>query len=139
MGGKGGFYPIMGSAAKGTAKDAIQWMNDKIPNSIKIPGPNLPFPDNPIPNPFDRGGIASGESDVWMPKRTARPERVLSPDQTATFERLVTWLDKNGAPNRSEGDINIDVQMAPGVSAPEVVNGIVYEMRKLQAGGRYVG
>lgn len=40
--------------------------------------------------PFDEGGIASGTG--LMPKATIRPERVLSPDQTAAFDRLVSSL-----------------------------------------------
>lgn len=136
MGGKGGYYPLMGSAARGVGRDTVQWMNDKIPNSIKIPGPNIPLPDNPIYNPFDRGGIASGESDVWLPKRTASPERVLSPDQTVAFEKLVAWLDKNGAPG-SGGDINLAVQVPQEASARDVVEGIVYELRRARMGGKY--
>lgn len=41
--------------------------------------------------PFDRGGIANHRG--WMRKNTNRPERVLSPYQTNSFERLVRILD----------------------------------------------
>jgi hypothetical protein len=41
---------------------------------------------------FDDGGVASGVG--VMPKGTIRPERVLSPDQTAAFERFVTALER---------------------------------------------
>ena len=40
---------------------------------------------------YDDGGIATGAG--MLPKRTPRPERVLSPDQTRAFERLVEQLD----------------------------------------------
>lgn len=42
---------------------------------------------------FDSGGVAHGVG--MMPKATIRPERVLSPQQTASFDRLVDWLDRN--------------------------------------------
>lgn len=40
--------------------------------------------------PFDDGGLAVGTG--LMPKATIQPERVLSPQQTASFERLVDVL-----------------------------------------------
>ena len=40
---------------------------------------------------FDSGGVASGVG--MMPKATLRPERVLSPGQTASFDRLVAALE----------------------------------------------
>lgn len=40
--------------------------------------------------PFDEGGLAVGTG--LMPKATIQPERVLSPQQTASFERLVDVL-----------------------------------------------
>lgn len=42
-------------------------------------------------NWYDRGGLAAGRG--FLEKRTLQPERVLSPRQTASFERLVTVLD----------------------------------------------
>lgn len=41
---------------------------------------------------FDEGGLASGMG--MMPKAIIEPERVLSPRQTASFDRLVDILDK---------------------------------------------
>lgn len=43
---------------------------------------------------FDEGGVASGVG--LMPKATIRPERVLSPSQTQSFDRLVTALERGG-------------------------------------------
>jgi hypothetical protein len=43
---------------------------------------------------FDSGGVATHPG--VMLKGTPRPERVLSPDQTASFERLVSVLDRTG-------------------------------------------
>ena len=56
------------------------WTNDR------IPGPG-PFPRGV----FDLGGLALGAG--YLPKRTLTPERVLSPAQTAAFERQVATLD----------------------------------------------
>lgn len=56
------------------------WTNDK------IPGPG-PFPRGL----FDLGGLAAGAG--YLPKRTIHPERVLSPAQTAAFERQVATLE----------------------------------------------
>jgi TP901 family phage tail tape measure protein len=44
---------------------------------------------------YDSGGVASGKG--YLPKYTPRPERVLSPRQTAAFERLVDVLDNLGS------------------------------------------
>lgn len=41
---------------------------------------------------YDSGGVAHGVG--YLPKYTPRPERVLSPRQTAAFERLVDLLDQ---------------------------------------------
>jgi phage-related protein len=40
--------------------DLVDQLNQAIPNSIDVPhGPDIPLPDNPIPNPFAAGGIVS--------------------------------------------------------------------------------
>jgi hypothetical protein len=43
-------------------------------------------------NAFDEGGIATGIG--FLPKNTLAPERVLSPRQTNSFDRLVNLLDR---------------------------------------------
>ncbi|MGH3631942.1 MAG: hypothetical protein ACRDRL_31440, partial [Sciscionella sp.] len=43
---------------------------------------------------YDSGGLARGAAMLFKP--TAKPERVLSPRQTAAFERLVDALDGRG-------------------------------------------
>jgi hypothetical protein len=43
---------------------------------------------------FDQGGVAHGTG--WMPKKTIQPERVLSPQQTQSFDKLVSLLERNG-------------------------------------------
>ena len=48
---------------------------------------------------FDEGGIAGGLG--FMPKNTIAPERVLSPRQTQSFEKLVEVLDRGSAGNRT--------------------------------------
>jgi phage-related protein len=44
---------------------------------------------------FDEGGVAQGTG--FMPKNTIAPERVLSPRQTSSFEKLVQVLDRGTA------------------------------------------
>jgi hypothetical protein len=44
---------------------------------------------------YDAGGIAAGTG--WMHKSVLAPERVLSPAQTAAFERLVGAVTPGGA------------------------------------------
>ncbi|MEU1596211.1 phage tail tape measure protein [Streptomyces sp. NPDC005708] len=46
------------------------------------------------PGGYDQGGIATGMG--YLPKYTPEPERVLSPRQTAAFERLVDMLESGG-------------------------------------------
>lgn len=87
------------------------------------------------PGGYDSGGVAFGTG--YMPKNTIEPERVLSPRQTESFERLVKMLD-SGQPGKAGGDtINLDVHVPQEASAREVVDGIVYELRRLKHGGRY--
>lgn len=50
---------------------------------------------------FDRGGIARGTG--LMPKRTLRPERVLSPESTRSFDRLVELLEESAVRGRGRG------------------------------------
>jgi hypothetical protein len=48
---------------------------------------------------FDNGGVANGVG--MMPKATIRPERVLNPEQTALFARMVSALERNGGGGQS--------------------------------------
>lgn len=48
---------------------------------------------------FDEGGVAGGIG--FMPKNTIAPERVLSPRQTESFEKLVQVLDRGSTGNRT--------------------------------------
>jgi hypothetical protein len=59
---------------------------------------------------FDEGGVANGVG--LMPKNTVRPERVLSPSQTASFERLVDILDASGITGgRSHTEIHMPMEI----------------------------
>lgn len=49
--------------------------------------------------PFDDGGLASGVG--MMPKATIKPERVLSPRQTESFDRLVQALESGARPGNT--------------------------------------
>ncbi|EIU63111.1 hypothetical protein MM1S1540310_3007 [Mycobacteroides abscessus subsp. bolletii 1S-154-0310] len=60
---------------------------------------------------FDRGGLARGVG--MMPKATIRPERVLSPQQTILFERMIAALERNpggasGNPTYVTAQINVE-------------------------------
>lgn len=50
---------------------------------------------------YDSGGVAMGPG--FLPKWTPRPERVLSPGQTASFDRLVDVLDNSGVAGHGRG------------------------------------
>ncbi len=55
---------------------------------------------------YDKGGMASGKG--WMGKNTIHPERILSPDQTAAFERLVNWLTTSRGGAGGAGGTSVD-------------------------------
>lgn len=121
-----GWTSLLGGAMRATVEDIVDWVNDKIPNRF--------LPDNPLKNPFDRGGVATGEG--WMPKNVHAPERVLSPRQTESFDRLVDILDRRGD-NLGDAPIQLNVNVPHEASPREVVDGIVYELRRMGRGGRY--
>lgn len=104
-GGGGGIIPDW-------LKDPMKWLKDRVPDIFK----NFPRNDftnilGSIPKKlldwgwdkikgffggvgdwlFDSGGIASGSGLIH--KKTLRPERVLSPQQTELFERLIGALE----------------------------------------------
>jgi hypothetical protein len=60
---------------------------------------------------FDSGGVANGVG--FMAKATIAPERVLSPQQTRSFDRLVATLERGMPVGQSKTIIN----------APFTVNG----------------
>lgn len=80
----GGWAHMLVGVAKSIGRSTAQWVNDKIPNRF--------LPNNPIPlSLFDSGGLARGRGT--LAKGTIEPERVLSPAQTAAFERQVATLE----------------------------------------------
>lgn len=82
---------------------------------------------------FDSGGVAHGMG--MMPKATIRPERVLSPQQTASFDRLVAWLDRNQGSGGPGGQTIVQIgegaiQVAGGPEAGQnVASGLMELMR----------
>jgi len=48
---------------------------------------------------FDSGGVATGVG--FLPKNTLAPERVLSPRQTESFDKLVDVLDRSQGQQRN--------------------------------------
>ncbi|WP_280499021.1 phage tail protein [Nocardia cyriacigeorgica] len=66
---------------------------------------------------FDSGGVASGIG--FMPKNTIEPERVLSPRQTESFDRLVAALEGQ----RGNRTVNAPITVLGGSgAAPEIQN-----------------
>lgn len=61
---------------------------------------------------FDKGGVAAGRG--MIPKGTLRPERVLSPDQTVAFERLVAVLERQGTARTGMGSVHVHMTQPPG-------------------------
>lgn len=70
----------LGSAAdmgKSIANAVIGLLNDAIPNSLDVPGPNIDLPDNPIPT-FARGGKLTSPVFIAGEEAPAHPEFVIS-------------------------------------------------------------
>jgi murein DD-endopeptidase MepM/ murein hydrolase activator NlpD len=45
------------TGVRSMGRDVIKWINDKIPDQIRVPNfPDIPLPNNPIPDLFDAGG-----------------------------------------------------------------------------------
>jgi tape measure domain-containing protein len=55
---------------------------------------------------YDQGGIATGQG--FMAKNTLSPERVLSPAQTRSFDRLTRVLDRRPAASTASAGADID-------------------------------
>ncbi|MFA5707934.1 MAG: hypothetical protein WDA30_05055, partial [Mycolicibacterium sp.] len=73
---------------------------------------------------FDEGGLALGKG--WMPKATIRPERVLSPRETAAFERMV---DREFGPGGgSTTTVHADIHMHGTEATPEAVRDRLVEL-----------
>ena len=64
---------------------------------------------------FDSGGVATGVG--LMPKNTIAPERVLSPRQTSSFDRLVDILDGAGLTGDGSRSVNISNMNIQGPNA----------------------
>ena len=66
---------------------------------------------------FDEGGVANGIG--IMPKNTIAPERVLSPRQTASFDRLVDLLDARGIGGGGNKSVHVGSVNVHGTQAAE--------------------
>jgi hypothetical protein len=75
--------------------------------NVQQANPNLP------PKGYDLGGIATGAG--FLPKYTSAPERVLSPQQTADFGRLVDLLSGKG--RATLGGVTVNVTQVMGSPA----------------------
>ena len=85
------------------------------------------------PKKFDAGGIwGSGESGINL---SGRPERVLSPAQTAAFERLVGVLDRRGG-DGAAAPVAVHIHHVPGYSTPQDIQRGVQHLERLARAGR---
>lgn len=75
---------------------------------------------------FDEGGIASGTG--LMPKATIAPERVLSPNQTALFERMVTALENGKTPSGGDTHIHAPFTVTGGASGGKAAHNRLLEL-----------
>jgi phage-related protein len=84
------------------------------------------------PHWYDQGGVASGAG--FFGKRTLQPERVLSPAQTRSFDRLVRVLDRGG----SAGIINVTVNTGGvvGMTKMDLENALVATLNRVAGQGR---
>ncbi|MGH3632375.1 MAG: transglycosylase SLT domain-containing protein, partial [Sciscionella sp.] len=77
---------------------------------------------------YDNGGLATGIGA--MMKNTLAPERVLSPAQTASFDRLVSVLDSGAAGARPiEMNVYGHTGQSPTQIASEMKRQLTFEMR----------
>lgn len=79
---------------------------------------------------FDSGGVARGVG--MMPKATIAPERVLSPQQTVLFERMVAALERRGS---TEPGSHTVIQVGEGAiqvaGGPEAAENVYAGLREL--------
>ncbi|MHC9292061.1 hypothetical protein ACRCUN_06310 [Mycobacterium sp. LTG2003] len=79
---------------------------------------------------FDSGGVARGMG--MMPKATIAPERVLSPQQTVLFERMVAALERRGS---TEPGSHTVIQVGEGAiqvaGGPEAAENVYAGLREL--------
>jgi phage-related protein len=77
---------------------------------------------------YDTGGMLP--SGMTAHNASGRPERVLSPSQTAAFERLVDWLDANGGGGQRRGveQVHVHLEQTSG-SAAETGRFVALAMR----------
>ena len=72
-----------------------------------VPPGGSPHYDHVHVDFFDQGGLARGAG--FLPKKTLKPERMLSPRQTEDFGRLVDLLEAYGVP-AGDGITRADVE-----------------------------
>ena len=68
---------------------------------------------------FDEGGLAPGVG--FMPKATIRPERVLSPQQTASFDRLVDAISSGSSSSSRSTVVHAPITVLGGREAGQNV------------------
>jgi TP901 family phage tail tape measure protein len=103
-------------------------------SNVQQANPNLP------PMGYDSGGLALGMG--LLPKFTPRPERILSPRQTESFDRLVGVLDRGGAPGGTGSRQPLEVHVhfnGPVGSKRELENWLIEALTNAKRNNRLAG
>ena len=142
LGDLGGWAPMMLDAVRSMGGTLRNFINDKIPNEIEIPGPNLPLPDNPIPSLFDRGGDWVGGLGINASGKTETVftnENIV--DLTSDLARISSGLraqtiERDGGAGGGAG-LHVDhleLRAEPG-EVPKVLGDMQHALRILSLGG----
>ncbi|MDQ0793555.1 phage tail tape measure protein [Streptomyces sp. B1I3] len=91
----GAWGGMAADAAKNIGNDAVQYINDKIPNFL--------LPDNPIPSIFDTGGVL--EPGMLAYNASSRPEAVFNHRQFKSFAESAGSANTTNAPSSYEMQI----------------------------------
>jgi transglycosylase-like protein with SLT domain len=75
------------------------------------------------PHWYDAGGIAAGPG--VMLKNTIRPERVLSPDQTVSFDRMVSLM---GRGRQAAGDVLVSLSLPNYIGSRDEIRSALHDM-----------
>lgn len=119
------------------------WINNKIPDQIKLPGkiPDIPLPDNPIPKLFDAGGRwATNTLGVNMSGKT---ETVFTNEQMVTMSTALAetsrMLRSSIVTRESEGGLPALVEHLSITGRPDEIPGLLsdanMELRRIRRGG----
>jgi hypothetical protein len=146
LAGMEGWGEMMRQSAGAIGSKVVKWVNDKIPNSIRVPkAPDIPLPDNPIFDPFkyDRGGDwPTGTLGANMSGKT---ETVFTNqnivDLSENLARIATGLKAQviaaAGGNGQSGGVHIDNLELSALpeTVPQVLGDLSHTLRLISLGG----